>query len=242
MNAPVPDHYATLGLERDCSEADIRAAYRFLAKRLHPDVNPRSPQAMAQIQALNAAYEALGEASRRRAYDAECAQGEKGFAGSRSVTIKQDVHLGLQDFIQGQALTVTVRDAMGTAGVEKYPLEIPAGTAPGTRFRLKRSAAQGWVEVRVKARPDFRFKVRGSDLCCDLKVSLQRATAGGPESIRGVTGQPIRVLVPRQAGRGQVLRIAGEGLPKPRGGRGDLLVRISYRPGVRVARAGSRPA
>jgi DnaJ-class molecular chaperone len=58
--------------------------------------------------------------------------------------------------------------------------------------------------------------------------------------IQGITGSMLRVQIPRGVGRGTVIRISGEGLPKPRGGRGDLLVRITYRPEVRSSRIGGR--
>ena len=60
-----PDHYATLGLDRDCTETHIRSAYRLLAKQYHPDVNHGSSAAQAQTQALNAAYEILSDPERR---------------------------------------------------------------------------------------------------------------------------------------------------------------------------------
>ena len=92
--------------------------------------------------------------------------------------------------------------------------------------------------MQVKARPDFRFKPRGSDLRCDLKIKAERAAQGGTEMIRNLTGAMLRVVIPRGVGRNEIIRIAGEGLPKARGGRGDLLVRITYRVEVRVTRAG----
>jgi DnaJ-class molecular chaperone len=90
--------------------------------------------------------------------------------------------------------------------------------------------------VRVKARPDFRFKTRGSDLRCDLKITFQRAMQGGTESVRGATGNFLRVQILKKVSRGEIIKIPGEGLPKSRGGRGDLLVRILYRPEVRITR------
>ena len=96
----------------------------------------------------------------------------------------------------------------------------------------------GFVTVRAKARPDFRFKVRGSDLRCDLKINFQRARQGGSESVRGALGNFLRVPVPAKVARGEIIRLAGEGLPKARGGRGDLLVRILYRAEVRITRVG----
>jgi DnaJ-class molecular chaperone len=55
--------------------------------------------------------------------------------------------------------------------------------------------------------------------------------------IRELTGAMLRVQIPRGVLRGEILRVSGEGLPKSRGGRGDLLVRITYRVEVRVTRS-----
>ena len=101
-------------------------------------------------------------------------------------------------------------------------------------------SGRSFVVVRVKARPDFRFKTRGSDLRCDLKISFQRAQQGGVESVRGLTGNFLRVTIPKKVSRGEIIRISGEGLPKPRGGRGDLLVRVLYTPDVQIRRSAGR--
>lgn len=237
MPSKVPDHYATLGLDRRCTDAQIRAAYRVLAKQHHPDVNQGSADASARTQAINAAYEVLGDSELRREYDCELAanNSRKPVAGARTQrNIPTEVLLRLEEFLRGTTLEVRVNDPGNPDGVETYELIVPPETAPGTRFRLPRAA--GFVLVRVKARPDFRFKMRGSDLRCDLKITLQRALQGGPESVRGVMGNFLRVEVPRKVSSGEILRISGEGLPKARGGRGDLLVRVMYRPEVRVMR------
>jgi len=234
------DHYATLGLDRRCTDAQIRNAYRLLAKQHHPDVNPGSRDAITRTQALNTAYEILGDPEQRRAYDKESAAAKKPNAPKRSGTavagIAKEVQLGIQEFFRGTTLEVRVNDPANPAGAEIYELTIPPATAPGARFRLPRTAPfeRGFVLVRVKARPDFRFKVRGSDLRCDLKISFQRAVQGGTESVRGATGNFLKVSIPRGVARGEIIRVPGEGLPKPRGGRGDLLVRITYRPEVRI--------
>ena len=241
-----PNHYATLGLDHRCTDAQIRAAYRLLAKQHHPDVNPDSPDAVARTRALNAAYEILSDPERRRAYDeARTARPPRPGASRASKAqrnLAQEVQLRLEDFLRGVSLEVRVNDPANPGGAETYPLTIPPETAPGTRFRVARAEpfAGGIVTVRVKARPDFRFKVRGSDLRCDLRIRVQRATQGGSESVRGVTGNFLRVPIPPRVERGEIVRLAGEGLPKPRGGRGDLLVRILYTPEVRITRAPKR--
>ncbi len=244
MQSAAPDYYAALGLDRDCTDANIRAAYRLLAKQHHPDVNPGAPGAKARTQAINAAYEILSDPVRRRDYDHELAARKKpaARAGKIILNIAKEVRLRIEEFLRGTRLEVRVTDPTNTDRAEIYELTVPPETAPGTRFRLPRSGvfARGFVLVRVKASPDFRFKVRGSDLRCDLKINSQRALQGGSESVRGATGNFLRVQIPKKVSRGEIIRIAGEGLPKPRGGRGDLLLRILYTPDVKILRTTRR--
>jgi molecular chaperone DnaJ len=241
-----PNHYATLGLDQNCTDAQIRAAYRVLAKQHHPDVNGGCAHSTARTRELNAAYEILSDPERRQAYDAELATPKRATeqkrAGRAAGNITKEVHLGILEFLRGTKLQVQVNDAGNPDGAETYELIIPPETAPGTRFKIPRAENLGrsFVVVRVKARPDFRFKVRGSDLRCDLKISSQRAAQGGVESVRGVTGNFLRVTIPKRVSRNEIIRLTGEGLPKPRGGRGDLLVRIIYRPEVHVTRKPGR--
>ena len=237
-----PNHYAALGLDRRCSDAQIRAAYRLLAKQHHPDVNPGSIDAQVRTQAINAAYEILSDPAQREAYDQRRESAKKSSAPARNSklerNVSQDLQLRIEDFLRGATLEVRVNDPANPDGPETYELVVPPETAPGTRFRLPRTASSegGFVLVRVRARPDFRFKVRGSDLRCDLRININRATQGGVEMVTGATGNRLRVQIPPRVARGEILRIEGEGLPKPRGGRGDLLVRITYRPEVRITR------
>jgi curved DNA-binding protein len=229
------DHYATLGLDRHCTAAQIRTAYRLLAKQHHPDVNPSSTQAMAQTQALNAAYEILSNTAHRQTYDAQLAGQRKTPprpAKSQS-KLEQAVHLRIEEFLRGTSLQVRVNDPSQPGGSETYELIVPPETAPGTRFRMARTGG-GFLNVKAGVRPDFRFKARGSDLRCDLRISSHRAKQGGLESIRNAAGAYLRVTIPAGVASGAVIRLTGEGLPKTRGGRGDLLVRIMYRPEVRI--------
>jgi DnaJ-class molecular chaperone len=247
LNPLETDHYAILGLDRRCTLAQIRAAYRLLAKRHHPDVNGGSVEATERAKALNEAHEVLSDPARRRAYDrslSERATAARPAAGATKIerNISQDARLRIEDFLRGATLSVRVNDPANPGGPEVYELVVPPGTAPGTRFRLPRREpfAEGFVQVRVKVLPGFRFKARGSDLRCDLRIDARRAAQGGTEVMAGATGAPLRVSIPAGVARGAILRVPSEGLPKPRGGRGDLLVKITYRPEVRISRAASR--
>lgn len=235
----MPDHYATLGLDRDCTIAQVRAAYRALAKQHHPDLNRDSAEAAARMEALNAAHETLSDPARRRDYERELfATTKPKPRGCIQRNITQDVHLRIEEFFRGATLDIHVRDPANPSS-EHYSLTIPPETAPGSRFRIARTAPfeGGSVQVRVKPSPNFRFKVRGSDLRCDARISAQRAREGGTEYISNAFGSALRVKIPVGVGRGEIIRIRGEGLPKSRGGRGDLLLRVTYRPEVRVSRS-----
>jgi DnaJ-class molecular chaperone len=240
------NHYATLGLDRRCTLAQIRAAYRLLAKQLHPDLNPNSLAAIKHTQELNAAHETLSDPARRREYDRELDAGEKSASTQRGGKIQrnisQEINLRLDDFFRGTTREIRVNDPANPNGAEIFQLAIPPNTAPGSRFRLTRNEpfAGGFVELRLRALPSFRFKVRGSDLRCDLKINSKRATQGGVEMVRGISGALLRVQIPPGVKRNEIIRVPGEGLPKPRSGRGDLLVRISYRIEVRISRPSAR--
>jgi DnaJ-class molecular chaperone len=243
MPSPRNNHYATLGLHQRCTLEEIRAAYRILAKQHHPDLNPHSAAAVVRTQELNAAYEVLNNAARRAAYDQEldssAPAGRTSASGSQvDFNVTQEVALRLEEFLRGITLEVLVSDPGNPSGPETYPLIIPPETAPGTRFRVPRAAPfeGGRVIVKTTAKPDFRFKVRGSDLRCELKIKPERAAQGGTEMVRGLSGALLRVEIPRGTKSGTCVSVPGEGLPKPRGGRGDLLVRITYRPLVRITR------
>ena len=138
------DHYATLGLDRRCTAAQICSAYRLLSKRFHPDLNPDSGEALARSQSLNAAHEILSDPARRRTYDRDLAAEAKPAAPVRAGKIgrhvAQDAHLRIEDFLRGTELEVRVQDPANPHGAETYPLTVPPGTAPGTRFRVARAA------------------------------------------------------------------------------------------------------
>ncbi|MGD0027184.1 MAG: DnaJ domain-containing protein, partial [Xanthobacteraceae bacterium] len=63
------DPYEVLGVDRKASAADIKSAYRRLAKKLHPDANKNDPKAAARFSELNAAHEIIGDEDKRKAYD-----------------------------------------------------------------------------------------------------------------------------------------------------------------------------
>jgi DnaJ-class molecular chaperone len=240
VDARLPDYYSTLGLHRSCTLAQIRNAYRVLAKQHHPDLNGATAEASIRTRELNEAHDTLSDPGRRRAYDQALDDNSRNRPAAHRARIERnishDVHLRIDELLSGAVLDVQITDPANPEGSESYQVEVPPETAPGTRFRLPRAGpfTGGWVHVRVRLRPSARFKARGSDLRCELRINSRRAAQGGTETLVGASGRPIFVKIAANIGRGEIIRVAGEGLPKPRGGRGDLLVKITYRPEVRV--------
>jgi DnaJ-class molecular chaperone len=115
-----PDHYATLGLDRRCTAAQIRSAYRLLSKTHHPDLNHGSPDAVRRSQELNAAHEILSDPGKRRAYDRELNAGKSPQRPARAAKIErnicQDAHLRIEDFLRGATLEVRVKDPANPHG------------------------------------------------------------------------------------------------------------------------------
>src|SRR5437764_1195581 len=74
------DYYKVLGVERNASEADIKSAYRKLARKLHPDVNPGNKDAERQFKEANEAYQVLSDPAKRKKYDELGADWERGIS------------------------------------------------------------------------------------------------------------------------------------------------------------------
>src|SRR5277367_6195509 len=72
------DYYKTLGVERKASDAEIKSAYRKLARKFHPDVNPNNKEAEAKFKQINEAYQVISDPEKRKKYDELGADWEHG--------------------------------------------------------------------------------------------------------------------------------------------------------------------
>ena len=227
------DYYAILGVDRSCTIQQIQSAYRILAQRFHPDRNG-SEAAEKKMREVNEAYEALCDQRNRNSYDRELNRTSRERSGKKK-SIVQDARLPIRAFFRGATIDVRVDDPSNSGGPETFRVEVEPNTAPGSRLTVARDDGRGALAVRLKVQPSAGFKVRGSDLRCDLRISADRALRGGSETLRGPEDRPVVINIPARVASGEVLRIRGHGLPKTQGGRGDLLVRILYRPRIQVS-------
>jgi curved DNA-binding protein len=268
------DYYDELGVSRDASQDEIRAAYRRLARQNHPDVN-KDPGAEDRFRAVSEAYEVLRDPEKRERYDrlgpnwragqdVSGASGFEGFGGGRGGGGFEDVRVdfgGAEDFSDffeglfgGRArgrrgrggpfgAGFTARGADHEAVLElsleeaarggrrrlsldgrSFEVDIPAGIRDGQRIRLAGEGQQGIsggpsgdLFLRVRVRPDKRFRIDGGDVYTDLPVAPWEAALGAQVEVPTPDGSTVQVKVPAGSSSGRKLRLRGQGL-----GGGDL--------------------
>ena len=121
-------------------------------------------------------------------------------------------------------------ERMVDVGGRRLQVKIPAGVADGARIKLRGGGMSGngtsgdlYLTVRVK--PDPRFERVGADLRTELPISLEEALLGGEVPVPTPTGQ-VKLRLRPNTQNGQEIRLAGRGVPKRGGEKGDLLVRV----------------
>jgi DnaJ-class molecular chaperone len=157
------DFYEILGVRRGADRAEVKTAFRKLARELHPDVNDHDPQAEEKFKQAAEAYEVLSDPERRRAYDAYGHEGLRGggapggfgsvedifqafFGGSFGFEVRRGPMRG-QDLLH--TVEISAVDAMlGTKiripGQEgEREIDLPPGTQPGSQFALRGNGMPG---------------------------------------------------------------------------------------------------
>jgi len=211
------DLYQRLGLKRGASEAEIKKAYRSLAKQLHPDRNKDNPNAAKRFGEITHAYDLLSDKDKRARYD----RGEidedgnpkmpfgGGFGGYSSGAGGPQPGGGFENFNFESGDTADLSDLFeglfgGATGGR--------GGGPFSGFRQRGRAAQ-----------------KGADVAYRLKVAFEDAVALKAQRITLADGKTIDLKLPPGLEDGTRIRLAGKGEDGP-GGRGDALVTIELAP------------
>lgn len=117
---------------------------------------------------------------------------------------------------------------------EEVEISIPAGINNGEMLRLsgegevKRGGASGDLYVKIYVEPHRRFIREGNDLVCELEIAITDALLGTDKVIDALDGK-IKIQIPVGTDSGEILRVRSRGVPKSRGGRGDLLIKIKIK-------------
>lgn len=218
------DLYEIIGVPRTASMEEIKKAYRRLAKKYHPDVNPGNRSAEEKFKEVTAAFEVLSDEKRRKLYDEFGADALRtGFDERKAEEYRRwkqhGAPRGGMPFDFGDFATVNV----GDYGAFDF------GSIFGDLFG-------GGAAARTRAR---RGPVRmpGADVEARIEITLRDAVLGAERDVR-VDGRTLRVKIPAGVSDGSRIRLAGQGGPGAHGGPpGDLFLEVKLRehPHVRVA-------
>jgi DnaJ-class molecular chaperone len=223
---PVADLYSTLGVKRDASEADIKKAYRKLAKELHPDRNKDNPAATTRFSKVTQAYDILTDKDKRARYD----RGEidedgnprafGGFGGAGGFGGGGGARAGAG---QGGFRRGTGGPTPDFGGEEVDLSELFEGLFGGGQRRG--GAAGGFGSFGSRKAPP----AKGADVGYRLPVSFEDAAVLKEQRVTLQGGKTVSIKLPKGVEEGTKIRLAGQGHPGP-GGNGDAIVTISIQP------------
>jgi DnaJ-class molecular chaperone len=221
------DPYQTLGVSKDAGAAEIKSAYRKLAKKLHPDANKHDPKAATRFAEINAAYEIVGDDEKRKAFDAGeiDAEGKPRFQGFEGFGAQPGggggFHPGgahFESFSFGPDGFQRRGGGGGAGGFEDVLRGMFGGAARGGRFG-------GQFEPE-----DFAAPATGQDLHAAITIGLPEAANGTKARVHLPTGKDIEVKIPAGLASGQQIRLKGQGWPSATGKAGDALITVNVAP------------
>jgi DnaJ-class molecular chaperone len=227
------DPYDVLGVSKGASAAEIKNAFRKLAKRLHPDANKHDPRAAARFSELNAAYEVLGEEKKRKAFDRGeiDAEGKPRFQGFEGFGARGPGG----GFGRGNFETFTWgADSFRRAGGGGFDDILKEAFGAGMR-----NAARGRTGFGFEAEDFGPDGSQSADLAATLTITLDEAAHGVSKRVHLPTGKEVEVKVPAGLSDGQQIRLKGQGAAGHAGRAGDLLITVSIAPHPLFAREGA---
>lgn len=183
------DYYKVLGVAKNASAADIKKAYRKLAQKLHPDANPGNADAETRFKEVSSAYDVIGDADKRKAYDQVREMGAAGYGG-----------------IPGGGAWP---GGPGPGGVQFEVGDLQdllGGVFGGRRGRSARSGRARGTDLETRIRISFEQAFHGAEVPISLQANVRCKTCRGTGAEPGTAP----VTCPQCGGAGQVAM--GQGL------------------------------
>ncbi|TDS15929.1 DnaJ C-terminal domain-containing protein [Sphingobacterium paludis] len=208
------DYYQVLGLEKGASADDIKKAYRKLARKYHPDMNPDDDAAKQKFQEINEANEVLTDPDKRKKYD------QYGENWKHSEAYEQARR---QDNQQRGGNPFEGYDFGGYNG------NYDAGEFSDFFEQMFGSRSGGGRQT----------KYRGNDFTSTLELTLQQAYTTQQQTFT-INGKNIRITIPAGVENGQKIRLKGQGGEGVHGGpNGDLFIQFDIKPDPAIQRKGN---
>lgn len=199
--------YAMLGVTPDASQDEIRKAYRKAAKETHPDLNPGKAEAEKRFKEINAAYDIIGDADKRKQFDA----GDIDETGAERPP-ERHYYREYAEADPNMRYRRRGKSAAGQGnGAGDFDYEVFADL-----FRGRGEGGQ--------------FRMPPQDVRYTLEIEFLDAVNGTHRMVAMPDGKTLDIAIPAGINDGQVLRLNGQGLPGSDGAPGDAYVQISVRP------------
>jgi molecular chaperone DnaJ len=204
------DFYAVLGVSKTISEADLKKAYRKLARQFHPDSNPGDPKAEAKFKEISEAHSVLSDPELRKEYDQIRAMG----SGARFTASGQQGG-GFEDVFGGMFGQQQRGGSQSSASFE----DLLGGMFGGGGFGTTSGGFRG-----------ASGPTKGRDLSASTTLDFITAIRGETIKLQPSGAKAINVKIPAGVSDGQKIRLKGKGEPSPDGGlAGDLVLSITVR-------------
>lgn len=246
------DYYTTLGIDRTADEKAIKAAFRKLARKYHPDVNKSDTAAEERFKEVNEAYNVLSDSATRKLYDRYGADWQHyrdaGFTGDEPAGSFTTSGRGFGQPAGGS--TVFFDSANDVGGFSGLFDDLLSGRRGG-RFGSARHRKAKGEDIDVGVEISFDEAFRGTTRRLDVQSPEECQTCNGTGFVRqgpcpacNATGtsyrtKTIEVMIPAGVATGSRVRIAGQGGPgHAGGGNGDVWLNVTVRPDQRFERAG----
>lgn len=215
------DYYKILGLNTNATEKDVKAAYRKLARKYHPDLNPNDAEANKKFQQINEANEVLGDPEKRKKYDKYGEHWQHGEEHEQYARQQQQRGQQYSGFGGGQGQGFESFEGFGDGGdFSDFFRSMFGGSGGGGSSRQ-------------------RGKYRGQDFTAELHLSLREASETHKQTLT-VNGKQIRITIPAGVENGQTIKIAGHGGPGANNGpAGDLYITFIIEDDPQFKRLGS---
>lgn len=199
------DYYKILGIDKKASADDVKKAYRKLARKYHPDVNPGDKEAEKKFKEINEANEVLSHPENREKYDKygeHWKHGEEYDKAQQHRRAQQGQNFGGgftgADFGEGEDFSDFFQSMFG------------GGAAGGGFGRSSRGSASG--------------KFKGQDVSAELNLHLRDAAKTHQQTF-DINGKKVRITIPAGVADGQKIKLKGHGNPGYNGGpNGDLYI------------------
>lgn len=197
------DYYQVLGVDKKASQDDIKKAYRKLARKHHPDLNPNDPTAKDKFQAINEANEVLSDPEKRKKYD------------------EYGEHWKHADEFEAQK---QAQQQAGAGGFGGYGGAGFGGAGGGFGSDGFSDFFEQMFGHRTRGGGGANAGYRGQDFHADLNLSLRDA-AQTHKQVLTVNGKNVRITIPAGVANGQVIKLKGYGGEGVNGGpAGDLYI------------------